>query len=172
MSLNSPRETLFRQRVGLPRAPGQWWEICFVLIADRCFKWGGIDFTVRYHVGRRCGVRPSISTYLWSLVATHVHCREPDPFCRAPWEGLPRHSGGGREGVRWGGGEEKQHTKEEEERAKKELAERWGEGRSSGGRGKGFQSLEVWFEVWEVPSPKGRSGQREAPITRARGWGS
>lgn len=43
----------------------------------------------------------------------------------------------------WGaGGEEKQHTKEEEERAKKELAERWGEGgRAQGAGRKGFQSL-------------------------------
>lgn len=99
--------------------------------------------------------KPPIST-VENLTLSAGHPERDE--CPGTVKGGKKEEGGG-----GGGPGREQHTKEEEERAKKELAERWGEGAELRGLGEGF------------PKHGGsglKSGRREAPVTRVRGWGS
>lgn len=66
MSLNSPWDGKCFS-LGLL---GRGRRSAYVLLHSRCFTWGSIDCTGTHHLPRRCGVRPTVLTYLWSSEAT------------------------------------------------------------------------------------------------------
>ena len=114
-----------------------------MLLANRCFKWGSIDALVICHVGRTSGPGPPMSA-AENLTHSAGH----------PGRGCPSKGGA-------------QHTKEEENKAKKELAERWeraGEPRGQGGQGgQGLQS--VGGDVWSLGGAlaQGQIGSKRRP---------